>query len=91
MSILTALIIRTNGENIHCEGAGPDKDGKYAGFVELWKDDRLHDILVQTRHTYSTRQEAVDTMKRLVTEVCEMDLPRPADTRLAALLAEEES
>jgi hypothetical protein len=66
MTILTAIEIHTNGENIRCSGGGPDKQGKYMGWIELWRDGRLHKPLLSTQPIYNTKEAAETAMREIV-------------------------
>ena len=74
MTRLTGLIIQTNGENVVCDSAGPDKFGKYAGWISLFKDGSYHSSLLSTNGIYDSTEEAEKKMKNLVEEIRAMDL-----------------
>jgi hypothetical protein len=71
ISNLTAIIIGAGGDDIVCDGAGPDyHSGKWSGLISLWQDKTPHiDPLVSTNPIYSTKEEAVKAMQDLVTQI----------------------
>jgi len=70
ISLLTAITIQSNGDDIHCETAGSDEEsGKWAGAISLYRDGHLHTTLLSTKPTYKTRRTAVAAMKRLVAKI----------------------
>jgi hypothetical protein len=68
-SAITALEIHTNGGDIKCSAGGPDKNGKYTGWIELWRNGDLHKPMLSTQPVYDTEEEATRVMESIVSEV----------------------
>lgn len=76
MTRMTFLMIKHNGAGIKCEAIGPTKDGKYAGWISYWKDDRPHICpLVSTSPVYESATEAEQAMRDAVTEIRATECP----------------
>jgi len=73
LSIATAFIIRTRGENIRCTAVSNNQN-KWSGGVDLWKDGCFCKMLLSTNFNYDFEEEAIKDMKRLVASVRAMDL-----------------
>lgn len=72
MTRLTAMIIATNGEDIKCSAGGPSKtNGNYVGWIEHWRDGRLHQPLLNSEPVFKSAEKAVEAMKEIVQEVRE--------------------
>lgn len=67
---LTALIILTRGDDIHCTSAGPvvSENGKYVGWITLGPDDRYRPLL-NTEPIYNSHEEAKAAMEAFVKEI----------------------
>ena len=77
LSRMSAMMIQGNGDNVKCAAGGPCKEtGKWAGWIELWKDGRLHTPIVSTQPAYDSKEEAVKAMEDLVEEVRKLDLSK---------------
>lgn len=77
MTKLTAIIIKTN-PLVKCDAGGPDKDGKYVGWIML-DVDRWHPLL-NTEPIYSSNEEAIKAMQLIVDKI------RARATNLADLI-----
>lgn len=69
MTRLTAIIIRTRGDDVHCQAGGPDRDGKWAGWVSLFRNEAYDHALLTTKAIYASEEEAVAAMQQLVAAV----------------------
>ena len=74
MTLITALEIQTNGDNVKCLAGGPDKTGKWTGWIYLYRDGDIHKAMLSTEAVFETEAEALTHMEDLVTEVRELDL-----------------
>ena len=80
MNLLTALEIQGNGENIKCSAGGPSaKNGKYTGWISLWRDGHLHKELVSTNATFDTPEAATEYMEWVVSQVRQLELKNPLE------------
>lgn len=78
LSMMSALMIQGNGDNVKCEAGGPHKEtGKWAGWINLYKHGDFHTAIVSTQGIYDSKEEALKAMEALVEEVREMDLLVP--------------
>ena len=75
MNRLTMLIIKTRGKDIKCQAGGPSKiNGKYTGWITLFKDGNYDHELLNTESIYDTKEDAINEMKKLVKEVRKIKL-----------------
>lgn len=72
VSLITALEIQTNGDDIKCFSFS--EDGKFVGSIGLWRDDRMHKLLLDTPAVYETQEIAIKAMENTVKEIRAMDL-----------------
>lgn len=80
MTVLDALIIQTRGDDIRCLAGGPNKNGKYAGWISLFRGDEYdHDIL-STNAIFPSGETAIEHMRSLVEEIRKMELENPLDS-----------
>ena len=80
MTYLTALIIQERPQDIVCTAGGPNKNGKWAGWINLHKPNGDYDHpLISTNAVYDSKRKAIKAMKDLVKEVMAMDLDKEAD------------
>ena len=78
VSFLTALIIQSRGKDVKCLAGGPSKDKrKYAGWISLYRDGEYDHDLLSTEDIYNSKKEAVNAMKKIVSEIRSMDLTPP--------------
>ena len=74
ISRITAFEIQTNGDDIKCSAGGPSKvNGKYAGWIELWRDGELHKPILKTEPIFETAKEAESHMIGIVDEIRQME------------------
>lgn len=74
MTPQTALIIQTKGVDIHCEAA-KDADSKlWTGFISLYRGNKFDRFLVSTNPCHKTKKDALAAMKKLVSQVREVNL-----------------
>lgn len=64
MTSLTALIIQNN-DSVRATQAGPDQNGKFAGWITLGEEDRFRP-LISTEPIYDSAKEALDAMTNLI-------------------------
>lgn len=77
MTNLTALIIQTNDpKDIICDAGGPSKNGKWTGWISLYRDGEFHTDLCNTEAIYKTKKEAIKKMKELVKEIRKINLEK---------------
>lgn len=84
MTKLTAAIIQTRGDDIKCEAGGPDNEGKYTGWITLYRKGELDRNLLNTPPVYNTEKEAVAAVTTAVEEVRNMppiDIFKPLRTK----------
>ncbi len=74
ISRITALTIHSPGNDIRCGAGGPDETGKFAGFIWLYRNDKLHCCLVSTKPIYDSEEDAKAAMAALVREIREEDI-----------------
>lgn len=77
MNFLTALIIQSRGDDIVCDAGGPTKkEGKYVGWIQLYRNGEYDHDLVSTEPVYDSKQDAIFAMQELVKTVRAMDLKK---------------
>ena len=77
ISRMSAMMIQgSDPENIKCLAGGPSKEGKYAGWIQLWKNGSYHTDIVSTQGIFDSKKEAVKHMKDLVKEIRKLDLTK---------------
>lgn len=69
ISMLTALIIQNNGDNILCSSGQDEKSKKWHGFIYLKKGGAVHTELISTDPAFETQETAESAMKALVDEI----------------------
>ena len=74
MSVLTALTIQGNGDDIVCEACRERKKGaKWAGMISLFRghgrDRHLHTMLLSSEPIYNFSWTAKAAMKKLVAKI----------------------
>lgn len=75
ISNLTALIIQDRGDDILCQGGGPDPaTKKYVGWISLQEGHRGPRPLLSTEPVYNTEDEAVIAMKKIVEDVRKLSI-----------------
>ena len=75
ISAMNALIIQNR--DVRCEAGGPDKDGKWAGWIMI-DEDRWSPVL-STEPIFESEEAAVKHMEDLVSKVRKMKVPNPLD------------
>jgi hypothetical protein len=76
ISVLTALTIQSR--DVRCEAAGPDQNGKWAGWIML-DVDRWHPLL-NSEPIYDNAQDARTAMEKVVKEIRETEVENPLDS-----------
>ena len=71
LSRITAMIIQ--GNDVDCYSTGPDKNGKYAGWLSRM-GRRNYRALINTGAMYETPEEAVSEMNKIVDGVKQLKL-----------------
>ena len=75
MTLITALEIQTNGDDIRCAAGGPStENGKYVGWISLWRGGNLHKEMLSTDAIFDTADEAKTYMESVVAKVRDTDL-----------------
>jgi uncharacterized protein YegP (UPF0339 family) len=69
ISRLTAYIISSRKDIVITFG-GPNKDGKYMGWITLPKQDNYR-MLLNTEDLYNSKKEAIDAITRVYNQICE--------------------
>ena len=62
MTRLTAFIIATN--EIDCQSAGPDENGKYAGWISRMENGNWRP-LISTKAVFDTEKDAITAMEEI--------------------------
>jgi len=75
VTMITAMKIQANGDDVKCVAYGNGK--KFAGIVELWHGEDMHEVMLSTDPVFLTRKEAVGSMEDIVKQVREIDLDDP--------------
>ena len=79
MTLTTALIIKSRGDDIKCFAAKDKKSKKWMGFISLYNDDCFHTDLLSSDPIYDSGEVAVDEMKKAVECIREMELEGPPE------------
>lgn len=74
ISLLTALSIRNN--KVKIEVAGPDKNGKYSGWISHFEGNGHYRPDISTEPVYASKQEARKAMQTIINEIKKLKLPR---------------
>jgi len=74
MTLLTAMIIQTRGDDVVCAAGGPSKEGKYSGLVELHSNGDYDHLLLSSEPEYESALAAVNAMENVVRQVREAKL-----------------
>ena len=75
MTVYTALVIKNNGDDIHCETGGQSKEtGKWIGVVNLYKGEFFHTTLLSSNAVFNSKDESVTGMEKIVEQVRAMEL-----------------
>ena len=74
ISRLTGMIIQSRGDDIKCDVGGPDKNGKYVGWIMLYQDGEFDHALLDSGPSFNSEKAALEKMEALVTEIRGMDL-----------------
>lgn len=75
ISRLTVALIQSHpdevdGDGIGCDGAGPYPNGKFAGWITLWRDKRPHiSPLLSTEPVYDSVLVAKEAMQQFVNDI----------------------
>jgi len=86
VSLRTALVIQTSGNDIHCECSGQDRaTEKFVGAIWLYHDGYPHELLADTDPIFDTAEIAAAKMEAAVAEIRKMDLT-PEKQKLETLL-----
>jgi len=86
ISVMTALVIQSRGDDIHCEAEGPccavgdEAHGKWVGWINLYRDGEFDHPLLDSGPRFNTADEAIDAMKKLVAEIRQMKIENPLDS-----------
>ncbi len=70
----TALLIQTKGTDIHCEAAKDTESKLWSGFISLYRGKEFERFLVSTNPCHKTKKDALAAMKKLVSQVREVEL-----------------
>jgi len=76
ISVMDALVIQNR--DVRCEAGGPDKDGKWAGWIMI-DEDRWSPVL-NTQPIFESKEAAIKCMENLVSEVRKTKVPNPLDS-----------
>jgi hypothetical protein len=80
ISLYTALVIQTEGNDIRCEPYRQDEaTGKWAGAINLYHDGHFHTTLLSSNQIYDSSEDAVKGMEKVVAEVRAMKLQNPLE------------
>ena len=79
MTLITALIIKSRGDDIKCSAAKDKNSKKWMGFISLYNDGYFHTHLLSSDPIYDSRKIAEDEMKKTVEYVREMELRSPPE------------
>ena len=74
ISMLTAMIIQSRGDDVKCEVAGPNKDGKYIGWINLYQDSEYDHALLDSGPAFDSKDAALEKMESVVKQIRNMDL-----------------
>ena len=70
ISRLTALTIQNNSDTIVCESGGPNKNGKFVGWISMPNGRTL----LNTEAIYDSSKKAISAMQDIVDEINKTDL-----------------
>jgi hypothetical protein len=89
VTMLTALIIQSRGDDVKCEYTGPDKDGMYTGWINLYRDEEYDHPLLDSGPTFKEKKIAIETMEGIVVQIREIDLNPPREVKEAMSVAQQ--
>jgi len=73
MTRLTAIIIRTRGDEVKPLVSQHPKTKKWASMVSLFKGEEFDYVLLSTEHIYDTKKAAVEAGEKVIKEVRELE------------------
>jgi hypothetical protein len=74
ITILTAMIIQTRGDDVKSLAGGPSAEGKYANYIYLFKEDGRPDhLMLSTKPYFNTSKEAVEFGNRTINNIRNSD------------------
>lgn len=74
VSRITALIIKTQGENIVCDAWFYIGKGKWVGTIELYNGGEFHSSLLESEACYGSAEEAIASMQAQVQQIRETQI-----------------
>ncbi len=74
MTRLTAMIIQTRGDDVKVDAGGPDDNGKWTGWINLYKAGEYDHALISTESIYNTREAAITAIEDVINKVKDLDL-----------------
>lgn len=74
MTRLTALIIQSRGDDIVCTAGGPNKNGKFSGWIELYRNGEFDHALLSSEPVYTSEEVATEEMRKIVKQVRSAEL-----------------
>lgn len=77
VTMLTAMIIQTRGDDVRVQTAKDPRTGKWAGFISLFNDGNFDHYLISTEAVFETEESAHADMSGLVEKIRGLDLAAP--------------
>lgn len=77
---------RETGEGIEVSAGGPNKEGKWTGWISFWRDGRPHiSPLLSTHPIYDSKENAIKAMIDLVDNIRKTDVTTPKERETSFL------
>lgn len=74
ISLITALVIQTRGDDIRCEAVRDNKTGRWSGHVNLYRKGCFHATQLSSEPVFKSSKAAVEAMENAVKQVRAMKL-----------------
>ena len=74
VSVHTVMVVQARGDDVKCFSSKKCDNGKYFGYVELWKGGSPDHLLLNTKPIYDTPEEVIIVMEGVVEEIRKFDL-----------------
>ncbi len=90
ISNLTVMIIATRGDDCKVDAGGPTEEGKYVGWITLYKSNGEYDHELLNGPDVDTKEEAIQMMQGIVDAIRSNVSPEDVAKKISKLLSPEE-
>ncbi len=79
VSMMSALIIQTRGDDVRCEAKLDQGTMQYVGWIMLYRGEHFDHPIIDTGPSFDTAEDALNYCQSLVKQIREMKLDNPLD------------